>query len=148
MPNKPKEDFVHLHCHSDMSQLDGCARVEEYVKAAAERGAPAVALTDHGTMRGAYELAKQCKKYGVKPIFGIEFYVCDDMHLKGTGKKRRKKGEEEQESLFKTDLSTLEEKASSRKTTHLTAWALDNEGLKNLYRLKDITIVQGSIWIL
>lgn len=139
-----KEDFVHLHVHSDHSTLDGCARIEEYVKAAAERGAPAVALTDHGTMRGAHELAKQCNKYGVKPIFGIEFYVCDDMRRKGTDKKPKKSKEDDgQSNLFKTDLQTEEEKASSRKTTHLTAWALDNEGLKNLYRLSSLAWIEG-----
>lgn len=139
--SKPvKEDFVHLHTHSDMSQLDGCARIEEYVKAAAERGAPAIALTDHGTMRGVYELQKQCSKYDVKPIFGIEFYVCDDMHQKGTGKKPSKKENEAQSSLFEPQ---KEEKASSRKTTHLTAWALDNDGLKNLYRLSSKAWIEG-----
>lgn len=141
MSKAVKENFVHLHTHSDFSLLDGCARVEEYVKAAAERGAPAVALTDHGTMRGCYELAKQCDKYGVKPIFGIEFYVCDDMNVKGVGKKnKREKEEETQEELFKP---TEEEQKASRKTTHLTAWALDNEGLKNLYRLSSKAWIEG-----
>lgn len=141
MANKPKEEFVHLHTHSDMSQLDGCARIEDYVKAAAERGAPAVALTDHGTMRGAYELAKQCGKYGVKPIFGIEFYVCDDMNVKGTGKKTKKEKEDDKQSrLFS---SPEDEKTTTRKTTHLTAWAIDNDGLKNLYRLSSKAWIEG-----
>ena len=69
-------DFVHLHCHSEYSLLDGAGRVEDLVRRAGEAGMPAIALTDHGNMYGAVEFYKQAKKYGVKPILGCEVYIA------------------------------------------------------------------------
>lgn len=133
-----KERFVHLHIHSDQSQLDGGATVERYVRAAAERGNPAIALTDHGTMRGAYELTVQCDKHGLKPIYGIEFYVCLDMNRRGLTDEEKADEIEKaagNKMVQKLRLKDLETKLGIRKTWHLTAWALDDEGLRNLYRL-------------
>src|SRR5450432_3845428 len=47
--------FVHLHCHSEYSLLDGLARIPQMVARAKEMGQPALALTDHGVMYGAVE---------------------------------------------------------------------------------------------
>ena len=48
-------DFVHLHLHSQYSLLDGANRLKDLIKHVAKQGAPAVAVTDHGNMFGAYE---------------------------------------------------------------------------------------------
>lgn len=134
------KDFVHLHCHSDYSQLDGCATVEAYVKSAAERGYRAVAITDHGTMRGAYKLQEECNKSGIKALHGIEFYICDDIERKGLTEEEKKEavagidGKAEQKKAKKE----LEEKLGVNKRYHITAWAMNNEGLRNLYRLSSI----------
>lgn len=131
------EGFVHLHTHSDYSTLDGCAKVDDYVKAAAERGNPAVALTDHGTMRGAFALTESCKKRGVKPVYGVELYVCDDMARRGLtdAEKNAVAGGEQNKARRRELIKAEEERAGVRRTAHLTAWALTNEGLRNLYRL-------------
>ncbi|NLA28591.1 MAG: PHP domain-containing protein, partial [Propionibacterium sp.] len=50
--------FVHLHNHTDFSMLDGAARVEDLITAAKEQGMPAVGITDHGNVFGAYEFYK------------------------------------------------------------------------------------------
>jgi len=68
-------DFVHLHVHSEYSLLDGLGKVEELAKRAAELGMPALALTDHGAMYGAIEFYQAAKKYGIKPIIGMEAYI-------------------------------------------------------------------------
>jgi DNA polymerase-3 subunit alpha len=68
-------DFVHLHCHSHYSLLDGACRVEELVGAAKQLGLPALALTDSGTLFGAIEFYKKAKESGIKPIIGCEMYV-------------------------------------------------------------------------
>ena len=68
--------FVHLHVHSEYSLLDGACRIERLVDAAAQRGAPAVAVTDHGVMYGAVDFYKAAKKRGIKPIIGCEVYVA------------------------------------------------------------------------
>ncbi len=67
--------FAHLHLHTEFSMLDGAARVHEVVKAAADDGQPAVAITDHGVMYGVVDFVKAAKRVGVKPIIGIEAYV-------------------------------------------------------------------------
>ncbi len=68
--------FVHLHTHSEYSLLDGAARIGGMVQLAKEQGAPAVAITDHGSMYGAVPFFKEAKKSGVKPIIGCEIYVA------------------------------------------------------------------------
>ena len=63
--------FVHLHVHTEYSMLDGAARVEELVTEVANQGMPAIAITDHGNVFGAYDFYKKAKNAGVKPIIGI-----------------------------------------------------------------------------
>ena len=75
-------NFVHLHVHSEYSLLDGAARVKSIVKKAKSLGMPAVAITDHGNMYAAVKFFDACKDEGIKPIFGCEFYVCDDLYNK------------------------------------------------------------------
>ncbi len=62
--------FVHLHCHSEYSLLDGACRVTELVGRARELEQPALALTDHGNLYGAVEFYQAATKAGVKPIVG------------------------------------------------------------------------------
>ncbi|NLC06998.1 MAG: DNA polymerase III subunit alpha, partial [Syntrophomonadaceae bacterium] len=69
-------EFVHLHCHTEYSLLDGAARIVPLVKAARDLGMPALAITDHGVMYGAVDFYKACQKYGIKPILGCEVYVA------------------------------------------------------------------------
>jgi DNA polymerase-3 subunit alpha len=69
-------DFVHLHVHSTYSLLDGLAHTEELVKRARELDMPALAITDHGVMYGAVEFYQKARKYGIKPIIGIEMYIA------------------------------------------------------------------------
>ena len=70
--------FVHLHCHSEYSILDGACRIKELVRRAAELEMPAVTVTDHGSMAGAVDLYRRATKAGVKPLIGCEVYVVDD----------------------------------------------------------------------
>ena len=69
-------NYVHLHCHSEFSLLDGAARINSLVSRAAELGMPAVAITDHGTMFGVIDFYKAAKAAGIKPILGCEVYVA------------------------------------------------------------------------
>lgn len=71
-----EKQFVHLHVHSHYSLLDGLTQLTELVQTAKEQGAPAVALTDHGSMYGAIEFYQKCKKEGIKPIVGVETYLA------------------------------------------------------------------------
>ena len=58
--------------------LDGAARVGDLVKEVAAQGMPAIAMTDHGNLFGAFDFYKQAKKAGVKPIIGLEAYVAPE----------------------------------------------------------------------
>jgi len=69
-------DFVHLHCHTEYSLLDGAIRIGDLVKRAKKFGCPAAAITDHGNLHGALVFYEECKKAGVTPIIGCEVYVA------------------------------------------------------------------------
>src|SRR6056300_272216 len=78
--------FVHLHNHSQFSVLQATSRINQLVSAAAEDQMPALALTDHGNLMGAFHFIKAINGHNakvdddqkIKPIIGCEFYVCDD----------------------------------------------------------------------
>ena len=73
-------EFVHLHNHSEYSMLDGVCRIPEMIQWAVENNAPALALTDHGNMFGAWEFYTEAKKAGINPIVGCEVYVTSGDH--------------------------------------------------------------------
>jgi DNA polymerase-3 subunit alpha len=65
-----RDSFVHLHVHTEYSMLDGAARLDELFARTAELGMPALAMTDHGNVFGAYDFWKKAQAHGVKPIIG------------------------------------------------------------------------------
>ena len=75
--NSP-EKRVELHAHSKFSDLDAIMDVEEYVKRAKEWGFSAVAITDHGNVQAIPYFYEVARKYGIKPIFGMEGYMIND----------------------------------------------------------------------
>ena len=74
--------FSHLHVHSQYSKLDGLATIQELLARAKELGQVALAITDHNTCSGLYDLYKYSKEYGIKPIYGCEFYLDNGMEEK------------------------------------------------------------------
>jgi DNA polymerase-3 subunit alpha len=81
--------FSHLHTHTQFSLLDGAASIQSLYKKAIKDGMPALAITDHGNMFGAFEFVAEAHKHKnedgtlkVKPIVGCEFYVVADRHRK------------------------------------------------------------------
>ncbi|MEK7164801.1 MAG: PHP domain-containing protein, partial [Patescibacteria group bacterium] len=77
--------FVHLHCHSHYSLLDGLPKIDDMIKRAKELGSPALALTDHGVMYGAIEFYEKCLAAGIKPIIGFEGYLAPGSRLDRKG---------------------------------------------------------------
>ena len=68
--------FIHLHVHSQFSILQATADVKEIVLKAVEYNMPAVGLTDHGNLYGAFTFIGEAVKHNIKPIIGCEFYVA------------------------------------------------------------------------
>jgi DNA polymerase-3 subunit alpha len=72
--------FVHLHCHTDYSLLDGACEIDQLMKITAEQKMPAVAMTDHGNLFGAVQFYHAARKAGVHPVIGCEVYVSQKGH--------------------------------------------------------------------
>src|SRR4051812_534600 len=108
-------EAVHLHVHSEYSLLDGACNIDNLAERAAAFGQPALGLTDHGVMNGAVELYKACRKNGIKPIVGLEAYLCDD----------------------------VTSEAIKFERNHLTLLAHDDDGFRNLVKLSSAGFLEG-----
>ncbi|HMQ07197.1 MAG TPA: DNA polymerase III subunit alpha [Saprospiraceae bacterium] len=84
-------DFVHLHCHTQYSLLDGASDIGAMLDKAVKDGQSAVALTDHGNMFGAFKFVSEAKSRNIKPIVGCEFYMVNNRHEKSFEKSKGKK---------------------------------------------------------
>lgn len=74
-------NFVHLHCHSGYSLLEGTATPKTLIGAARKQGMGALALTDRNTLYGAVSFYTQARKAGIKPIIGMEVDLDNDDRL-------------------------------------------------------------------
>ena len=110
-------DFVHLHNHSEYSMLDGVCRVPNIIQWAVENSAPAVAMTDHGNLFGAWEFYTEAQKAGVAPIIGSEVYVANS-----------------DQGIFSKDKSD---------PYHLTLLAENATGYRNLMKLVSLGYIEG-----
>ena len=111
--------FVHLHVHSDFSLLDGAASIEGLVKKAVSYRMPALALTDHGNMFGVLKFYKECRKKGIKPIIGSEFYIAPESRFKKSGSEK------------------------GNRYSHMVLLARNTEGYKNLIKLSSLSYTEG-----
>ena len=109
--------------------LDGAARVDELVTEVANQKMPAIAITDHGNVFGAYDFNKKAIKAGVKPIIGIEAYVAPESRFDKRRVKWAQGGED--------DVS------GGGAYTHMTLLAENNEGLGNLFKLSSLASLEG-----
>ncbi len=123
------QGFVHLHVHTEYSMLDGAARVDELVTEVANQGMPAIAITDHGNVFGAYDFNKKAIKAGVKPIIGIEAYVAPESRFE---KKRVKWADGGEDDV-----------SGGGAYTHMTLLAENNQGLSNLFKLSSLASLEG-----
>jgi DNA polymerase-3 subunit alpha len=109
--------------------LDGAARVEELVKEVARQEMPAIAITDHGNVFGAFDFNRKAIKAGVKPIIGIEAYVAPESRFT---KSRVKWGDGGEDDV-----------SGGGAYTHMTLLAENNDGLSNLFRLASLASLEG-----
>ncbi len=77
--------FVHLHCHTQYSLLDGANKIEPLFERVRQLKQPALAMTDHGNMFGAVEFYSEALRRGIKPILGCEIYVAPTTRFERKG---------------------------------------------------------------
>ena len=118
--------FSHLHVHTQFSLLDGAASIKNLYKKAIADGMPALAISDHGNMFGAFEFVKEAYNHKnddgslkVKPIVGCEFYITTDRHRKTFSKEERDPRH------------------------HQILLAKNAEGYKNLVKLTSLGYIEG-----
>jgi DNA polymerase-3 subunit alpha len=73
--------FIHLHCHTDYSLLDGACEVSQLMDTVAAQKMPAVAMTDHGNLFGAVQFYNTARAKGIHPVIGCEVYVSQQGRL-------------------------------------------------------------------
>jgi DNA polymerase III subunit alpha len=115
--------FVHLHCHSHYSLLDGANRIPELISRVKELGMNAVALTDHGNLCGAIEFYRECMDAGLNPILGYEAYVAPGSLLEREARRRDEAG------------------------FHLTLLAQNRTGFRNLIKMASIASLDGYYYV-
>jgi len=123
---------VHLHVHTEYSMLDGAARLGDLFAETVNQGMPAIAMTDHGNVFGAYDFYQQARKAGVKPIIGIEAYLAPGSRLE---KKRVRWAEGGEDDV-----------SGGGAYTHMTILAENNVGLGNLFRLSSLASLEGQYY--
>lgn len=123
--------FSHLHVHTQFSLLDGAADIKSLYKKAMASNQPALAITDHGNMFGAFQFVAEAynnklnpgdpkdKRLKVKPIVGCEFYVVENRH-------KRAFTREEKDIRY-----------------HQVLLAKDDEGYRNLIKLCSLGYMEG-----
>jgi DNA polymerase-3 subunit alpha len=112
--------------------LDGAARVGPLLEAAAEQKMPAIAITDHGNMFGAYDFWKTATANGVKPIIGTEAYITPGTSRREKTRVRWGGSHQNQDDV-----------GGSGSYTHMTLLSENNEGMHNLFRLSSLASIEG-----
>jgi DNA polymerase-3 subunit alpha len=127
------EQFVHLHNHTEYSMLDGAAKLGPLFAQAARMGMPALAMTDHGNVFGAYDFYKQAQAAGVKPIIGMEAYLTPNTSRYDRKRVRWADGGQ-------NDVS------GGGAFTHMTLLAETTTGMQNLFRLSSRSSLEGFFY--
>lgn len=110
--------FIHLHLHSEYSLLDGVSKIYPLLTKISKMGMNSIALTDHGSLAGAYEFWSLCREFKIKPIIGCEVYVA-------------------LRSRFDKEAQIDD------KRTHLTLLAKNKKGYDNLLKLVSLANTEG-----
>ena len=117
------KNITHLHLHDQYSVLDGLGKAEDYCARAKSLGMTAIALTNHGNVDGCIRWQKACKENDLKPIFGVEAYIVDDISWRPSEEERKAKVKE--------------------KRNHVTLLAKNIEGWHRILKMLSIANIEG-----
>jgi DNA polymerase-3 subunit alpha len=115
------QDFIHLHCHTQFSLLDGASEIGAMMDKVKADGQKGVALTDHGNMFGAFKFVAEAERRDLKPIIGCEFYLVEDRHRKAFSRAKNEKD----------------------KRYHQLLLAKNQKGYENLSKLCSLGFIEG-----
>src|ERR1700678_4168514 len=108
--------FVHLHCHTDYSLLDGACEIGQLMDLVVEQKMPSIAMTDHGNLFGAGEFYNKAKEKGVHPVIGCEVYVSQQ---------------------------GLSSRSETDRYNHLVLLCENQDGYRNLLKLVSTAFLEG-----
>ena len=126
-----RDSFVHLHVHTEYSMLDGAARLKDLFEECGRMEMPAIAITDHGNVYGAYDFAQKAAAAGIKPIIGTEAYIAPEHR----GLK--------QPVRWGTPAQKDDDVSGGGAYTHMTLLAETTEGMHNLFKLSSRASLEG-----
>jgi DNA polymerase-3 subunit alpha len=112
--------FVHLHCHTEYSLLDGAGTIKKLLQRAKELEQPALAITDHGNMYGVLDFYRNAKELKIKPIIGYEAYIAVTNRFDKSGKTQKEA------------------------CHHLTLLAMNHTGYQNLIKMSSTAFLEGK----
>lgn len=133
---RKQRPYVSLHTHTGHGCLDAYGNLEDFVKKAKEDGQTAFGVTEHGTLRGLYDLQRICDEVGMRAVAGCELYLSPDISQQGVPEDERHrlfthlKGRERNEAIYQEEV-----KRGLRERFHLTVHARNQTGLRNLFKL-------------
>ena len=113
--------------------LDGAARIPDLMSAVKDMEMPAIAVTDHGFLFGAYEFYKTARKHGVKPIIGLEAYVAPK-----TSRFERRR--------VQWGNGGSDDVSGGGAFTHMTLLAQSTQGMHNLFRMGSLASMEGFFY--
>lgn len=140
---RPSGTFVHLHTHSEYSALDGLSTISEMIREVLADGQTALAVTDHANCAVHPELGNRAKEAGIKPIFGMEANLVEDRLRRGRSWWVVEEGgveyEVDEESLSEAQKKKAQRRSDAKEVLgdyqHITLWAMDEVGLRNLWAM-------------
>lgn len=124
--------FVHLHVHTEYSMLDGAALLDGLFERTSQLGMPAIAMTDHGNLHGAYDFYSKARAHGVKPIIGMEAYLTPNIPRT------------EKKAVLWNKGAKDADVAGRGAYTHMTLLSETTEGMHNLFRIGSYASLEGQ----
>src|SRR5450755_981977 len=125
------DSFVHLHVHTEYSMLDGAARLADLFGECQRTGMPAIAMTDHGNVYGAYDFWEKARAADLKPIIGIDAYVAPEH--------RRHR----QPVCWRQPAQKDDDASGAGAYIHMTLLVETTAGMHNLFRLSSLASLEG-----
>lgn len=155
--------FVNLHNHSMFSLGDSVSRPEDMARRAKDLGMNALAITEHGTLASWLMFKDACKKYGIKPIFGMEAYFVDNQSAVFAHNVKLDAAKERLANLKKSKADKIgagallkevedeihaltEERNKMRKYNHLILLARNWNGCLALVKLHNAAVIDGTYY--